>query len=73
LIHPKFKILDDAVAEILRPRICEERLAIAGKMWLTARNTIKRLLRADHPEWGDDQVRREIRRRMLGPVFADCC
>lgn len=61
----RIEVLDDAVAEILRRMTCEERLAIAGKMWLSARNAIEYMLRSDHPDWDDEQIRREITRRML--------
>jgi hypothetical protein len=58
------EVLDDAVADILRKKSPSERLAIANGMWRSARRMIESLLRAEHPEWTDDEIRREVARRM---------
>jgi hypothetical protein len=56
---------DDAVVEILRRMTPAERLGIANKMWVSARNAIDCILRSEHPDWSEEQVLNEIRRRML--------
>ncbi len=62
---PKWEELDDTMAEILRNKSPADRLAIAYGMWRYARDTIRRVVRADHPEWSAEQVQRETARRLL--------
>ncbi len=69
---PPFDIPDDAMVEVLRRMTPEERLTVANNMWVAARNAIDHMLRTDHPEWSDAEIRREITRRMLpGTVLPD--
>lgn len=60
-----FDAVDDKMAEILRAKSPADRLAIAGGMWRYARDTILRVVRAEHPEWSSDQVQRETAKRLL--------
>ena len=62
------EVPDDAVVEILRRLTPAERLAIANRMWVSARNAMLSMLRADHPEWTGQQVEQEVARRMRGAV-----
>jgi len=62
---PHFDVPDDAVVEVLRRMTPVERLTVANNMWVSARKAIECMLRSDHPEWDDEQVRREIARRLL--------
>ena len=57
--------VDDTMAMILRSKTPAERLEIAFGMWRYARNTILRIVRADHPEWDPVEVQRETARRLL--------
>jgi hypothetical protein len=58
------ELMDDAMADVLRAKSPAERLAIANGMWRSARRMIEAILRAERPDWGDDQIRREVARRM---------
>lgn len=53
------------MVEVLRRMTPEQRLAVAGRMWLSARNAIRQMLRHEHPDWTDTQVQQETTRRML--------
>ena len=59
------EVPDDAVVEILRRLTPGERLAIANRMWVSARNVVEFVVRRDHPDWSREQVQHEIARRML--------
>lgn len=60
----KFEMIDDATAEILRRMTEAERLAIAFRMWDFARDMLRANIRADHPEWTEEQVNRAAASRM---------
>ena len=62
---PRIEVPDDKVVDILRRMTPAERLAVANNMWLAARNAIECMLRSEHPDWSDEQVLKEITRRML--------
>ncbi len=61
---PKWEMVDDAMAAILRQKTEAERLAIAFGMWDFARDMIRANLQAEHPDWAADRVQRETARRM---------
>ena len=56
---------DDAVVEVLRGLARGERLAIANRMWVSARQVVGFMVRCNHPDWSDEHVQHEIVRRML--------
>ena len=58
------EMMDDAMAEVLRAKSPAERLAIANGMWRSASRMIEAILRAERPDWTDDEIRREVARRM---------
>ena len=60
-----FETPDAEVVELLRGMTPQQRLAIAGRMWLSARNAIRSMLRHEHPDWSVEQVNAETARRML--------
>lgn len=64
----RIEVPDDAVVEVLRRLTPAERLAIANRMWVSARTALLSLLRSDHPQWTDEQVQQEAARRMRGAV-----
>jgi hypothetical protein len=58
------EITDDAMAEVLRAKSPAERLAIANGMWRSASRMIEAILSAEQPDWTDDEIPREVARRM---------
>jgi hypothetical protein len=60
----RMEFIDPLMAEVLRAKSEAERLAIGAGMWRSARDMLRTLLRAEHPEWSDDVLHRETARRM---------
>jgi hypothetical protein len=58
------EIVDDRVVEILRKKTPAERLAIADGLWTFASQAIGAIAAREHPEWSEEEVRREVARRM---------
>jgi hypothetical protein len=56
--------VDDEVAAVLRRKTGAERLAIASAMYASARRMIRSTLRAEHPDWAQEQIDREAVRRL---------
>ncbi len=61
---PVIEVMDDAMADILREMTEVERLRIAGRMWQSARTMLRGAIRTEHPDWDDNQVSREIAKRI---------
>ena len=61
----RIEVPDEAVVEVLRRMTAGERLAVANRMWVSARNAIDHILRSEHPEWTEQQLQQEIARRVL--------
>jgi hypothetical protein len=59
-------VVDDQIAEILRGKTTAERVALIGDAHETAKVLAAAGARLRHPEWNEDQVAREVARRMLG-------
>jgi hypothetical protein len=66
-----FETMDEAMAEVLRQKSEVERLAIAGRMWESARVILRGAIETEHPDWDDDCVNREIARRISRGVVND--
>lgn len=60
----QIEVLDDAMAEVLRRKEPWERLAIGFALWRDSRRMLDHHLRTTHPDWTDEQVTREVARRM---------
>jgi Rv0078B-related antitoxin len=60
----RIQILDDKMAELLRARTESERFAMIDRSWRFARQMIQAMIIHEHPDWSEDQVRREVARRM---------
>ncbi len=60
----QIEVMDDAMVEVLRRKEPWERIAIGFDMWISAWNMLASLLSGLHPEWSEEQVRREVARRM---------
>lgn len=60
----QIEVVDDIVAGILQRKTPAERIGIGFGLWTSARNMLSAYLRSEHPEWSDEQLQREIARRM---------
>ena len=60
----RYEMMDDVMAEVLRNKTPDEKLAMLDSMSRMARDLIRDKLRQDHPEWNDDQIARETARRL---------
>jgi hypothetical protein len=60
----RIEVIDDAVADVLRHKSPAEKLALVFSANRTMRLRIEGALRTWHPDWSDDQIRREVARRM---------
>jgi hypothetical protein len=58
----RMEIIDPAMVAVLRRTTPAERLAIANGMWRSARDMIRNLLRAEHPDWSQEMVAQETAR-----------
>jgi hypothetical protein len=58
------EVMDDRVAEILRRKSSAERIAIADGMWRFAREMIYAIVTREHPDWSNDEIQRQVARRM---------
>jgi hypothetical protein len=63
-VNPRIEVMDDLMAEVLRQKTPAERLAISHGMWRFARELLRSALRAQHPDWSEEQVHRETARRL---------
>lgn len=59
-----FEVVDDAMAQIYAAMTGADRLAMTSGMFRSARDMLLAHLRAEHPDWGQDRVRREAARRL---------
>jgi hypothetical protein len=60
------EVIEDELVESLRRKTPAQRLAISFDMWRFARDRLMHILRSQHPDWDEKQLRAEFRRRMLG-------
>lgn len=64
-LDPKrYEIMDDQMAEIMRLKTPDEKMAMLDGMWRMARGLIRDKLRQDNPEWNEADIDRETARRM---------
>jgi hypothetical protein len=61
----KNELADAVMDQALREMTMSQRLAIANRMWLSARKAIYCILRSEHPHWTNRQIQEETARRML--------
>ena len=62
--RPDPEVVSDGMAEILRRKTPQERLAIVAGLWRLARRLVSASVRAMHPAWGETEIQREVARRM---------
>ncbi len=60
----RLDIVDHDVASVLRSKSGVERLRIAHEAWELARVRLAAFLSAQHPEWDEKEVRREVAKRL---------
>jgi hypothetical protein len=58
--------IGDEMAASLRRKTPAQRLAMSLDMWRCARDRLTHMLQAQHPDWDQQQLHAEFRRRMLG-------
>jgi hypothetical protein len=58
------EILDDRMAALLQDKTEAERLAMVDGFWRFARQIVRAMVDQEHPDWPEDEVRREVARRM---------
>ena len=56
--------IDPDMLRILDQKTPAEKLQIANGMWRSARDIIRNLLRAEHPDWTEEEVSQETARRL---------
>ena len=61
----RIELPDKAMSDLLRTKTPAQRVAMILDANRTMRLLIEGPLRERHPEWTDEQVRREVARRML--------
>jgi len=59
----RIEVVAPEMAEILRQKTTEERIAMIFAANRTMRMVIEGRLRTDHPDWDDEQIQAEIARR----------
>jgi hypothetical protein len=60
----QIEVMDDKVAEIIRAKSGPERLDMVWDAWSFFEKRIKAHLKSSHPEWTEDQIRKELVRRV---------
>ena len=59
-----FEVVDEEMAAVLRAKTGLERLEIAWGLWESARRMLTSHLAAEHADWSEEQVEREVARRL---------
>jgi len=62
-IRLPMEIVDREMARVLAEKTEAERLQIGWGMQRSARRMMARIIRAEHPDWTEEQVSREVARR----------
>lgn len=64
-IDPRnIEVIDDTTAVILKKISGEQKMVIAFQMFDTAAAILRANIKERHPEWNEDQIKKEIVRRM---------
>ena len=62
---PCIEFVDPEMVKVLRAKTPAERLAIAWGLWQFARDTHRRSVAAQHPNWSEYEVHCEATRRLV--------
>ena len=60
----KIEMVDEAMAEILRQKTPAERLAMVNSMWVFVRDLVRLRVIQEHPDWSEEEIQRQVARRM---------
>ena len=63
---PRIEAVHPEVARALRALSGMERLRLAHETWELTRERLGAYLAARHPDWRQDQIEKEVARRLLG-------
>lgn len=64
MIDPRrIEVIDEATAAVLRRMTPAAKLAALNTMVVQARAMIEHMLRSAHPDWNDERLQAEVRRR----------
>lgn len=66
--QPVVETMDQVMVEVMRSKSPAERLAIAFRMWESARAIISASVRKMHPDWPEAEMEAEIAARMQGRI-----
>lgn len=58
------EIIDDMMANVLREKTPQQRLAIAFNMWSFAQKQLTHYLRSIHTDWNDEKIQQEVAKRL---------
>jgi hypothetical protein len=61
---PRIEVVSEDMAAVLRRKTGAERLAIASRLFSSARRMLLNHLRSEHPEWNERELEREAARRL---------
>jgi hypothetical protein len=64
VLPASIEILSEEMAAVLRRKTGAERLRIASRMFVSAREMLVNHLRADHLNWDESRIQREAARRL---------
>ena len=56
------------MVEVMRSKTPAERLAIAFRMWDSARVMVLANVRRQNPDWSEDEIEQEVAARMRGRI-----
>lgn len=61
----QIEVIDDRVAEILKKKTGQERLKMVWDSWTYFNKRLEAHLKNAHPEWTQEEIRKEIVKRVL--------
>lgn len=65
----QIEVIDDVMADVLRAKSGAERLQMLDGFFRSARELVSAGVRAQHPEWDQEQIDRETARRLSRGAF----
>lgn len=68
---PRFEIIDDQMASVLRQKTDSQRLRSVDAFWKSARAIVKAAICTEHPDWDAETINAEIARRISNGAFDD--
>jgi ABC-type transport system involved in cytochrome bd biosynthesis fused ATPase/permease subunit len=60
----QIEVIDDKIAEIMKTKSGQERLNMVWDAWTFFEKTIRAYLKNRHPEWTEEQIQKEVVRRV---------